>query len=79
MPWHATGIEIGTLVACRALHADGTETACASHYEWLVRVAIVVLQRTVAGRVAINASGMLDYFTRFSKEGDRSLLLVRDV
>ena len=34
---HTSGIEIGALVARRALHADGTEAACASHHEWLVR------------------------------------------
>lgn len=67
---HTSGIEIGALVARRALHADGTEAACASHHEWLVGMSVVPLLRTIAGRVAIHASGMLDYFARLSEEGD---------
>jgi hypothetical protein len=76
---HPTGIEIGALVARRTLHADGTEAACASHHEWLVGMPVVPLLRTIARRVAIHASGMLDYFARFREEGNRSVLLVRDV
>jgi len=76
---HTTGIEIGALVARRTLHADGTEAACASHHEWLVGMPVVPLLRTIARRVAIHASGMLDYFARFREEGNRSVLLVRDV
>src|SRR5262245_30345689 len=76
---HTTGIEIGALVARRALHADGTQAACASHHEWLVWMSAVPLLRAIAGRMAIHASRMLDYFARFSEEGNRSLLFVRDV
>ena len=67
--WHTAGIEIGALVARRTLHADGTEAACASHHEWLVGMPVVPLLRTIARRVAIHASGMLDYFARFREEG----------
>jgi hypothetical protein len=67
---HATWIEIGALVARRALHADGTEAVSASHHEWLVGMLVVPLLRTIARRVAIHASGMLDYFARFSEESD---------
>ena len=56
----ATRIEIATLVACRALHADGTEAACASHHKWLVRMPVVPLLRTIARGMTIHASGMLD-------------------
>ena len=66
-------------MACRALHAHGTEAACPSHYEWLVRMPVVPLLRTIARGMTIHASGMLDYFARFSEEGDRPLLFVRDV
>ena len=79
MSRHTAGIEIGALVACRALHADGTEATCASHHEWLVRMSVVPLLRAIAGWVAIHASRMLDYFARFSEEGDRSLLFVKHV
>jgi hypothetical protein len=70
MSRHTAGIEIGALVARRALHAHGTESACASHHEWLVRMPVVSLLWTIARRMAIHASGMLDYFARFSEEGD---------
>jgi hypothetical protein len=75
---HATGIEIVTLVACRALHADHPEAACPSHHQRLVRVAVVALEGTIARRVAVHASGVQDYLPRFGKEGDRALLLVRN-
>jgi hypothetical protein len=75
---HTAGIEIGALVARRALHADGTEAACASHHKWLVGMPVVTLLRTIARRVAIHASGMLDYFARFGKEGDGTLPLIRN-
>jgi len=70
MSRHTTGIEIGALVARRALHADGTEAACASHHEWLVGMPVVPLLRTIARRVAIHASGILDHFACFSEESD---------
>ena len=76
---HTTGIEIGALVARRTLHADGTEAARTSRHEWLVRMPVVPLLRPIASRMAIHASRMLDYFARFSEEGNRSLLFVRDV
>jgi hypothetical protein len=76
---HTTEIEIGALVARRALHADGTEAARASHYERLVGMPVVSLLGTIARRMAIHASGMLDYFARLSEQGDRSVLLIRDV
>ena len=78
MSRYTAGIEIGALVACRALHADGTEAACASHHQWLVRMSVVPLLRTIARRVAIHASGMLDYFARLDEEGDRPLPLIRN-
>ena len=67
---HTSGIEIGALMARRALHADGTEAACASHHEWLVEMSVVPLLRTIARGMAIHASGMLDYFARLGEEGD---------
>jgi hypothetical protein len=76
---YTAGIEIGTLVACLALHANGTEAACASHHKWLMGMPVVPLLRTIARGMTIHASGMLDYFARFSEEGDRPLLFVRDV
>ena len=79
MSGHTTGIEIGALVARRTVHTDGTEAAFASHHEWLVGMPVVPLLRTIARRMAIHASGMLDYFARFREEGNRSVLLVRDV
>jgi hypothetical protein len=76
---HTTRIEIGALVARRTLHADGTEAGWASHHEWLVGMPVVALPRTIARRVAIHASGILDYFARFREEGNRSVFLARDV
>jgi hypothetical protein len=75
---YAAGIEIGTLMARRTLHADGTEAACASHHEWLMGMPVVPLLRTIGRRMAIHASGMLDYFAGLGEEGDRPLPLIRN-
>jgi hypothetical protein len=70
MSWHATRVKIGMLVARRAVHADGTEAARASHHERLVRMPVVPLLRPIASRMAIHASGIVDYFACFSEESD---------
>jgi hypothetical protein len=67
---HTPGIEIGALVARRTLHADGTKATRASHHEWLVGMPVIPLLRTIARRVAIQASRMLNYFACFNEEGD---------
>jgi hypothetical protein len=74
---YTAGIKIGALMARRALHADSTEAAWASHNKWLVWISVVPL-RTIARRVAIHAPGMLNHFAGFGEKGNRSVLLVRD-
>src|SRR5262245_66231135 len=75
---YTTGIEIRPLLARRTLHADGTKAACASHHEWLVGMPVVSLLGPIACRVAVHASGMLDYFAGLGEERDRALPFIRN-
>jgi len=73
-----TRLEIGFTMTGGAAHADSAEPILAADDKGPMRMAIVILQRAVAGGMTVQAARMLDHFARLFEDCDGPRALVGD-
>jgi hypothetical protein len=66
---HAAWIEICLLVADGATHGGSTMAIGAALDRRLVRPPVFTLERVIAGRMAVDATGMRQHFSELSEQG----------